>query len=166
VEYTSIILIDIQYGEIRTMNSAMRIFGILSVSCLTFGLLGCANEASKPALVSSSSQANAAAPAPTASTNSASALETKAPVVLPAPGSPFSKLKVGMSRQQVEQLIGFPDHTTSHITGKQFIPFYFGGDTRRTEAFYKGQGVLTYDNNSRFGSTDSLIKITVDTNTP
>ncbi|MDA8247437.1 hypothetical protein, partial [Acidithiobacillus sp.] len=23
-----------------------------------------------------------------------------------------------------------------HITGKQFIPFYFGGDMRRTEASY------------------------------
>lgn len=147
------------------MKSTISIARLLSITCLASGLLGCATQEYPSASTTPASGAVAAAP--TASTTAApvTAVAPKTNV-LPAPGTPFSKLKIGMSRRQVEQLIGFPDHTSSHITGKQFIPFYFGGDTRRTEASYKGQGVLTYDNNSRFGSTDTLLIITVDTNTP
>ncbi|MHB1320021.1 MAG: hypothetical protein ACYCY0_00425 [Acidithiobacillus ferrivorans] len=141
------------------MKSTINIARLLSITCLASGLIGCATQEYPPA-------SGAVAAAPTASTAAVPVTVTPKTNVLPAPGTPFSKLKIGMSRRQVEQLIGFPDHTSSHITGKQFIPFYFGGDTRRTEASYKGQGVLTYDNNSQFGSTDTLLIITVDTNTP
>ncbi|AEM48914.1 hypothetical protein Acife_2839 [Acidithiobacillus ferrivorans SS3] len=142
------------------MKPSINIARLLSITCLASGLIGCATQEYPPATTTPASGALAAAP--TASTTAVPPITN----VLPAPGTPFSKLKIGMSRRQVEQLIGFPDHTSSHITGKQFIPFYFGGDTRRTEASYKGQGVLTYDNNSQFGSTDTLLIITVDANTP
>lgn len=148
------------------MKSIKNITKLLSVTCLATGLVGCATQEAQPVSTTTTSQTSAVAVAPTASTPSPTTSTAQNNNVLPAPGSPFSKLKIGMSRRQVEQLIGFPDHTSSHITGKQFIPFYFGGDTRRTEAFYKGQGVLIYDNDSRFGSTNTLLKITVDTNTP
>lgn len=144
----------------------MNALKLLSVTCLASGLIGCATQEHLPASITPAPQAGAVALAPTASTASVPVTATKKIRVRPAPGSPFSKLEVGMSRRQVEQPIGFPDHISSHIAGKQFIPFYFGGDTRRTEASYKGQGILTYDNNSRFGSTDTLLIITVDTNTP
>jgi hypothetical protein len=148
------------------MKSNKNIARLLSVTCLASGLIGCATQEHQPVSTTAASQVSAVVVAPTASTASALDRAAEKTNVLPTPGSPFSKLKIGMSRRQVEQLIGFPDHTSSHITGKQFIPFYFGGDTRRTEASYKGQGILTYDNNSRFGSTDTLLIITVDTNTP
>ncbi|HYS75143.1 MAG TPA: hypothetical protein VEM38_03490 [Burkholderiales bacterium] len=81
----------------------------------------------------------------------------------PAARSKFAKLEIGMSRTQVEKLIGGPDDSASHITGRQFTPFYFGGDTQRHEAFYRNEGQLTYTNRSRYGVPDTLLIISVDT---
>jgi len=79
----------------------------------------------------------------------------------PAPESKFSKLQIGMSLEQVKALIGQPNSTDSRITGKQFQPFYFGGDTERTEAFYNGEGRLTFSNIHPDTAADTLIKILV-----
>jgi len=80
----------------------------------------------------------------------------------PAPGSKFAQLKIGMSLEQVENLIGQPDNTDSRITGKQYQPFYFGGDTQRTEAFYKNEGQLTFSNIHPDSTADTLIQIRVE----
>jgi hypothetical protein len=80
----------------------------------------------------------------------------------PAAKSKFAKLEIGMSRTAAEKLIGVPDDSDTHITGRQFTPFYFGGDTQRYEAFYKSEGQLTYSNSSRFSAPDTLIVISVD----
>lgn len=82
----------------------------------------------------------------------------------PAPGSKFDKLKIGMTLKQVENLIGQPNDTDSRITGKQYQPFYFGGDTQRTEAFYKGEGQLTFSNMHPDSAADTLIRIMVNPN--
>jgi hypothetical protein len=60
------------------------------------------------------------------------------------PGSPFSKIQIGMSMQHVYDLIGEPTDTVSYPTGKAFNPFYYGGDRYRTEVRYKGQGRITF----------------------
>lgn len=80
----------------------------------------------------------------------------------PAPDSKFSKLQIGMTLEQVEKLIGRPNNSDSRITGKQYQPFYFGGDTQRTEAFYKGEGQLTFSNTHPDSAADTLIRIMVD----
>jgi len=49
-----------------------------------------------------------------------------------------------MPMRQVTDLIGQPTDTDAHITGKVFIPFYFGGDTSQVEVFYKNEGHLTF----------------------
>src|SRR3977135_2194722 len=67
----------------------------------------------------------------------------------PAAKSKFAKLQIGMSRTAAEKLIGVPDDSDTHITGRSFTPFYFGGDTQRYEAFYKNEGQLTYSNQRR-----------------
>lgn len=85
-------------------------------------------------------------------------------VGIPAPGSKFDKLKIGMTLEQVENLIGRPNNTDSRITGKQYQPFYFGGDTQRTEAFYKGEGQLTFSNMHPDSAADTLIRIMVNPN--
>ena len=77
----------------------------------------------------------------------------------PAPGSKFSKIKLNMNKRQVENLIGPPDDETSHITGKAFIPFFFGGDTNRLQAFYQGEGQLTYSPRSFGAQPTQLIRI-------
>jgi hypothetical protein len=82
----------------------------------------------------------------------------------PAPGSKFDKLQIGMTLEQVKKLIGQPNDTDSRITGKQYQPFYFGGDTLRTEVFYKGEGQLTFSNKHPDSAADTLIKIMVNPN--
>lgn len=79
----------------------------------------------------------------------------------PAPGSKFAQLKIGMKLEQVENLIGMPNRTDSRITGKHYQPFYFGGDTQRTEAFYKNEGRLTFSNLQQDSAVDTLIRIVV-----
>lgn len=62
----------------------------------------------------------------------------------PAANSGFTKLQIGMSTKQVTDLIGPPDDQGAYVTGKAFIPFYFGSDQHRYEFVYKGQGRLIF----------------------
>jgi hypothetical protein len=82
----------------------------------------------------------------------------------PAPGSKFSRVTIGMPIREVEDLIGQPNDVAGHITGKAFIPFYFGGDTSMTEAFYKGEGQLSYVPANFGSSAMRLERIIVDPN--
>ena len=82
----------------------------------------------------------------------------------PATDSKFVQLHIGMTLEQVENLIGRPTDTDSRITGKQYQPFYFGGDTQRTEAFYIKEGQLTFSNAQPDNAADTLIRIMVNTN--
>ena len=86
-------------------------------------------------------------------------------VGIPPKGSKFSKLKIGMSLEQVKDIIGKPNHTDSRVTGKQYQPFYFGGDTQRVEAFYKYEGRLTFSNIKPDSAPDTLIQIMVNPDT-
>ena len=81
----------------------------------------------------------------------------------PAAGTQFAKLRFGMSPQEVMNTIGAPANTTSHETGKRWIPFYFGPDARRTEVLYKGEGCLTFTGGNIYGGgSNELISIEVD----
>jgi hypothetical protein len=62
----------------------------------------------------------------------------------PAPGSKFTKLQIGMGMKQVTDLIGQPSDQGAYVTGKAWIPFYFGSDRYRHEMVYKGQGRLIF----------------------
>lgn len=62
----------------------------------------------------------------------------------PAPGSKFIRLQIGMPLKQVTDLIGQPSDEGTYMTGKAFIPFFFGGDRHRQELVYKGQGRLIF----------------------
>ncbi len=69
----------------------------------------------------------------------------------PAAGSKLSQLQIGMSSAQVMSLMGQPSDQGAHITGKAFIPFYFGSDRYRYEVVYKGQGRLLFASSAGFG---------------
>lgn len=71
---------------------------------------------------------------------------------VPAASSKFTRLKIGMSQQQVMDQIGAPTDQGAYITGKAFIPFYFGSDKSRWEMVYKGQGRLIFSNQAGFGT--------------
>ncbi len=62
----------------------------------------------------------------------------------PAPGSKFTQLKIGMGMRQVADIVGKPTDEGAYVTGKAWIPFYFGSDRHRFEMVYKGQGRLIF----------------------
>lgn len=62
----------------------------------------------------------------------------------PAPNSPFARLQIGMGLRQVVDIVGPPTDQGAYITGKAFIPFYFGSDRQRLELIYKGRGRLIF----------------------
>lgn len=80
-----------------------------------------------------------------------------------AAGQGFAVVKEGMSKEEVESLIGHPTAVTSHITGKQFRPFNFrGADTHRIVALYKGVGRIIYSNSSAYTSTYRVLEVVPD----
>lgn len=66
--------------------------------------------------------------------------------------SPLAKIKSGMSEGRVYDLIGQPTEVKTYLTGKQWIPFYFGPDTHRKEALYKGMGRIIFTPSAAFGT--------------
>jgi hypothetical protein len=63
---------------------------------------------------------------------------------IPAPGSRFGQLQIGMGMRQVRDIVGPPTDQGAYLTGKAWIPFYFGSDRARFELVYKGQGRLIF----------------------
>ena len=81
----------------------------------------------------------------------------------PAPNSKFAKLKIGMELNEVSQLIGAANTMNSHETGKRWIPFYFGNDTRRVQLDYTGEGCLFFTGGNVYGGGgNELIRIVAD----
>ena len=62
----------------------------------------------------------------------------------PAANSRFAKLTIGMGMRQATDLAGQPTDQGAYVTGKAWIPFYFGSDRYRHELVYKGQGRLIF----------------------
>jgi hypothetical protein len=93
-----------------------------------------------------------------------------APAAAPAAGAApaaaskdFGVVKEGMSKEEVEALIGVPTAVTSHITGKAWRPFNFkGSDTHRIVSLYKGVGRIIYSNSSAYTSTYRVLEILPD----
>ncbi len=77
----------------------------------------------------------------------------------PAPGSKFTRLQIGMSLGQARDLVGQPTDQGAHVTGKAFIPFFYGSDRYRYEMVYKGQGRLIFAGSSGYDSNAHLIWI-------
>lgn len=76
----------------------------------------------------------------------------------PVGKSKFTALQMGMGVKQVTDIVGPPTDQGAYVTGKAFIPFYFGDDKHRFEMAYKGLGRLIFAGES-FGSGAYLIKI-------
>lgn len=62
----------------------------------------------------------------------------------PTKNSKFTSLQIGMSMKQVTDIAGQPTDSGAYMTGKAWIPFYFGGDRHRMELTYKNQGRLIF----------------------
>jgi len=134
------------------VSNKINVFAVSSAVLLAVALTGCA---------SNSARQDAATPAP--GTNSSGQVVDSSKVEagtgrtvkgidgwegeisgIPAASSKFTKLQIGMPMKQVTDLIGQPTDQGAYITGKAFIPFYFGPDQHRYETVYKGQGRLIF----------------------
>lgn len=68
------------------------------------------------------------------------------------PDSKFAKLQVGMSIDEVQNILDrVPDRLHTYESGKRWIPFYFGTDSRRMEVLYKGEGCLVFSHGNNWG---------------
>jgi len=104
----------------------------------TVGLSGCAKKEPAPAAQP------AAATAP------------------PPASSPLSKIKVGMSEQEVREILGPPTGENEYVSGKAFIPFYYGPDRSRRGYFYKGMGRVVFSGGSGFSRTGKVSRVEYD----
>lgn len=143
----------------------LRTSALLAGAALAAVLAGCANM---PGASKSSSDGSASAPA-AAPAKSTAGMNAQGEVVdsskveagsgrkvkglndwegeitgKAAPSSKFNKLQIGMSMKQVVDLAGQPTDQGAYMTGKAWIPFYFGSDRHRYEMVYKSQGRLIF----------------------
>ena len=76
---------------------------------------------------------------------------------------PISDIRVGMSSGEVFSLSGRPTSESQNITGKVFNPFNFGGrGIISTQAHYKGQGTVVFENSSAYTSGRRVIEVILD----
>jgi hypothetical protein len=76
--------------------------------------------------------------------------------------SPFAKIRQGMSKGEMIHLLGQPTDQDTTLTGKAFIPFYFGGDASVTRMHYKGLGRVYVSGGAAFGGGERVLKIEYD----
>ncbi len=77
-------------------------------------------------------------------------------------GSKWAKLQIGMHQSEVERILGATPNIRGYVTGKAFIPFYFGTDSHRYEAVYAGQGSVAYTGGGMGGGQGVLMMINYD----
>lgn len=123
-----------------------RIIVLAAAFALAFALSGCASSGGSTTESSSSGSSGGSS----GSSSSAPAAKTT-PANVPA-GSPLAGVEIGMTQQQVVDLLGQPTRMKNYPTGKNWIPFYFGGDTYRFDWIYPGKGTVIMANTSRFSS--------------
>jgi hypothetical protein len=100
-------------------------------------------------------QPAASAPAPAATPQAA---------VAQGSGS-FSDIRTGMSMDEVNALLGAPNATYSHQTGKAWIPFNFKGkDVARVVSLYKGKGRITFSQESVYANVWRVLEVTHNAN--
>ena len=128
----------------------MKINELLLLVAAASLLGGCASKSAPSGAAETPQKKEAAKPA-----------EVEGSIVgTPAKGSKFSKLKLGMTKSEVDAKIGKPDNEWQRPTGKSSIPFYFGDDRWVIEATYKKEGNLTFNG----GGDQALTEIIVNKN--
>jgi hypothetical protein len=116
---------------------------VIAAIVATFLLTGCQTAQKSGSTASATPSVTAESPKDTQTVKGINGWEGEI-TGKPAPGSKFKKLQIGMSIKQVTDLIGQPTDQGAYVTGKAWIPFYFGSDRYRHEMVYKGQGRLIF----------------------
>jgi hypothetical protein len=123
-----------------------RIAVAVMIGMVGLGVAGCARRGAAPAESAAAGKPAASAPVP--------------------PDSPLAKVTVGMSEQDVRGLLGPPTSENEYVTGKAFIPWYFGPDRSRRAYFYKGMGRVVFSGGSGFNRTGKVSRVEYDPNEP
>jgi hypothetical protein len=132
------------------MRLAFRSVLLLSCLSLVVALAACASgggSASGEGSSAAKAEAKAAAKPPKG--------------VAPPASSKLAKVSVGMKPEQVKEILGDPTSQATYMTGKMWIPFYFG-PTHQTDWKYKGQGRVVFVNNRWSGAVQSVTRIDYD----
>lgn len=79
----------------------------------------------------------------------------------PAPGTKLARVTAGMSEAQVVEILGAPTTQQNYVTGKAWMPFYYGPDTSRLDYRYKGVGIVVFTRN-RYSGTTEVIRVDSD----
>ncbi len=103
------------------------------------------------------------APPPTATSPGAAA---PAPAATPPAGSPLAGVRQGMRPEEVQKLAGAPSTIRPYITGKAFIPWYYGPDRTRTAYYYKGQGRVVFSGDGGLGTNSTVLHVEYDPSDP
>ena len=113
--------------------------GVGLATC-AFALAACAERAARPADKS-------AGAAPVVEEKAADA-----PTPTPPPAdSKLAKVTKGMTMSEVVKILGEPTDRHQYVTGKAFIPWYFGGDASRVEWHYRRLGRVVLTGGGTFG---------------
>ena len=84
----------------------------------------------------------------------------------PPANSPLAKVQAGMSPREVESILGPPTDENGYITGKAFIPFYYGRDRWRRAYFYKGLGRVVFAGHGGFSQSAYVERVEYDPGEP
>lgn len=117
----------------------------MALATCVLTLAGCAERAARPADKS-------AGAAPAAEENAADA-----PTPPPA-DSTLAKVTKGMTMSEVVKILGEPTDRHQYVTGKAFIPWYFGDDVSRVEWHYRGLGRVVLTGGGAFGQGGGVVE--------
>ena len=131
---------------------------VIAAIVVTFLLIGCQTAQISKSTESEAPSAKAESPKDTQTVKGINGWEGDISGT-PAPGSNFTRLEIGMSMRQVTDLIGGPTDMGSYVTGKAWIPFYYGSDRYRYEMLYRGQGRLIFAGGHMGDPSGHLISI-------
>lgn len=77
--------------------------------------------------------------------------EKDSPYSDPPAGHKMTAVRLDMSETEVRKILGDPDDSNAYMTGKAWIPFYYGPDVARSDWMYKGMGRIVYSRNRYTG---------------
>ena len=83
----------------------------------------------------------------------------------PPADSLFAEIQLNGTEYEVRKVLGEPDNANAYMTGKAWIPFYFGSDVARTDWFYSGQGRIVFSRN-RYTGALKVIRILYNADEP
>ena len=68
-----------------------------------------------------------------------------------------------LSEAQVIEILGPPTSQQNYVTGKAWIPWYYGPDTSRLDYRYKGVGLISFSRN-RYSGAAQVVRVDADPN--